>query len=191
MCTSRGVGLGRSLQQWGSGAALLGGLWADQLMGYNGSGEAGMSLALWKLYMSVQAVQWLLMCLSSSAGVGGRACDHLCPRGGQAESTVSPSCMPNSLPSWKILISLLNSSASTRPSTNCSCLPQGDLHHRLQHHWWWSQSPSYQNQEPGQVSANLRLVLVPRPSGQIPAQCGGSCPVSSWVLLADSSLLSC
>jgi len=79
-------------------------------------------------------------------------------RDGQAKSVVFPSCMPNSLLSQKILISLLNPSA--RPSTNHPCLPQGDLHHGLQHHRWRSQSASDQNQEPGQVSTDLVSVFM-------------------------------
>lgn len=29
--------------------------------------------------------------------------------------------------------------------------PQGDLHHRLKHHWWWREGSTNQNQEFGQV----------------------------------------
>ena len=78
---------------------------------------------------------------------------------GQAELAMFHSCMPNSLLSQKILVFLLSPSVCARPSTNHPCLSQGDLHHRLQHHRWWSQSPSDQNQEPGQVSADLELML--------------------------------
>ncbi|XP_062353421.1 V-type proton ATPase 21 kDa proteolipid subunit c'' isoform X3 [Cinclus cinclus] len=34
------------------------------------------------------------------------------------------------------------------PVCGGSCL--GDLHHRFQHHWWWSQSPADQNKESGE-----------------------------------------
>lgn len=105
-------------------------------------------------------MQWWLLCLSSSAGVDGGAWDHLYPGDGQVKSAVSCSCMPHSLLSWKILVSLLNLSASARSSTNHPCLPQGDLHHWFQHHWWWSQSPSDQNQEPGEVSTDLKFMLM-------------------------------
>lgn len=96
---------------------------------------------------------------SSSAGIGGSAWDSWGPREGQAELAMFHSCMPNSLLSQKILVFLLSPSVCARPSTNHPCLSQGDLHHRLQHHRWWSQSPSDQNQEPGQVSADLELML--------------------------------
>lgn len=111
-------------------------------------------------------MQWWLLCLGSSAGVGDGAWDHLYPGGGRTKSTLYPSCMPDSLLSWKILVSLLNPPVS---ATNHPCLPQGDLHHGLQHHRWWSQGPSDQNQEPGQVSTDLGLVLMPCLSGAGPS----------------------
>lgn len=161
MCPCRGVELCGSPQQWGQVAGLLGGSRQTTLQPAMAVERQGCPWLSRSCTPGVQAVQWWLLCPSSSVGVGGGAWDHLYPGGGQAKSAVSPSCMPNSLLSWKILVSLLNPSASARPSTNHPCLPQGDLHHRFQHHWWWSQSPSDQNQEPGQVSTDLGLVFMP------------------------------